>query len=65
MKHSYFKNKKYKELIPTVFFIILLLSMLDEDTLETSVGVSFVAVFYSLLILQKIINDKNNSNDCK
>jgi len=32
------------------FMILMLLSMVNEDTLETSVGASFVAFFYSLFI---------------
>jgi len=32
------------------FFILMLLSMLNEDTLETSAGVAFVAFFYSLFV---------------
>lgn len=54
-------NKKYKEFLPTIFFVISILSMLTDNTLETSVSVSFFAVFYSLLVLQK--SDKNSNND--
>lgn len=37
--------------IPCIAFIsIVMLSMLTEDTLETHIGVSFVAIFYSLFI---------------
>lgn len=35
------------------FLSIFLLSMLTEDTLETQAGVTFVAYFYSVLILRK------------
>ncbi len=34
----------------TVFFIIVLLSMLNEDTLETHTGITFFSFFYSLLL---------------
>lgn len=37
--------------ISFVFFAILLLSMLTEDTLETQAGVSFIGFFYCLLVL--------------
>ena len=40
-----------------IFMIIVLLSMLSEDTLETHAGVSFFAYFYSL-ILFGILRDK-------
>lgn len=50
----YFINKKW-QFLPTAFFVIAILSMLDEDTLETSIGISFFAIFYTLLILQKNI----------
>ncbi len=36
------------------FFIILLLSMLNEDTIESQAGVTFCAFFYSLLVLAPI-----------
>jgi hypothetical protein len=32
------------------FFILVMLSMLSEDTLETSVGATFVAFFYALFV---------------
>ncbi|MBN2890845.1 MAG: O-antigen ligase family protein [Bacteroidales bacterium] len=50
----FFINKKYKEFLPSIFFIIAMFSMLNEDTLETSIGISFFTIFYSLLILQKL-----------
>jgi hypothetical protein len=33
-----------------IFFIIIVISMLWEDTLETQTGISFFAYFYSLFI---------------
>ena len=50
----FFINKKYKKYLPSVFFVIAMLSMLNEDSLETTVSISFFAIFYSLLILQKL-----------
>lgn len=42
-------ERKYKDYYFMMFFLIGLLSMLNEDTLETHVGVSFFAFFYSFL----------------
>ena len=42
------KNKHY---LFSAFFIISLLSMLNEDTLETQAGVTFFGFFYALLSL--------------
>jgi len=36
----------------TIFIIIVLLSMINEDTLETSAGAMFVAFFYTLLLFR-------------
>ena len=47
----FFKNKKYKHLLPTVFFLISIISMLNEDTWETQISVTFFALLYSLFIL--------------
>lgn len=44
-------NWNMLDYIALVFVTIVLLSMLTEDTLETQAGVSFVAFFYSILIL--------------
>lgn len=35
------------------FFVILMVSMLDEDTLETQFGVTFAAYFYFLFLFQQ------------
>lgn len=44
------KTKIYKHYLFNVFFLIALLSMLNEDTLETHTGVSFFIVFYAIYI---------------
>ncbi|MBN2664192.1 MAG: O-antigen ligase family protein [Bacteroidales bacterium] len=54
-------NKKHAEFLPTIFLVISILSMLTDNTLETSISVSFFAVFYSLLILQ--ITEKKSNID--
>lgn len=41
-RHSWF--------LPSVFLTIILLSMLNEDTFETHVGISFASLFLSILI---------------
>lgn len=42
--------KAYRKPLFVIFFIIALLSMIPEDTLETQAGVSFFALFYSLFL---------------
>jgi hypothetical protein len=46
-----FYEKKHKSMLFVIFFIIALLSMLNEDTLETHAGISFFSYFYALLLL--------------
>ena len=41
---------RYRYFIFTIFFLIGILSMLNEDTLETHVGVSFFAFFYAFFL---------------
>lgn len=47
-------KKKTKDYLFLVFILIALLSMINEDTLETSTGVSFFAFFYALLLFGKL-----------
>jgi len=54
------KNKAFKDYFFFVFFVIALLSMLNEDTLETQAGVTFFAVFYSFFLF---VRDKNIGHD--
>ena len=42
--------KAFRSFLFNIFFMIILLSMLGADTLETHTGVSFFAYFYSLFI---------------
>jgi hypothetical protein len=44
------RTKALKNYTVVVFFIIIFLVMLGEDTLETHTGISFFAYFYSLFI---------------
>jgi len=48
---------RYKDYTYLAFFIILLLSMITEDTLETQVGINFIVLFNTILLL------KENSSD--
>jgi len=57
--YPFIKNKKYKEFIPSILFIIMLISMLNEDSFETQIGITFFMLFYSLLILNKNTNLQN------
>jgi len=50
--YPFFKNKKYKQMLPSVFFLISIISMLDEDTWETQISVTFFALLFSLFILR-------------
>lgn len=45
-----FKLNKFSNYIFVVFFLIIILSMLTEDTLETQPGATFFAFFYALLL---------------
>jgi O-antigen ligase len=43
-------EKKYSDYLFLTIFIIAFLSFLNEDTLETHAGISFIAVFYTLFL---------------
>lgn len=45
-----FYEKKYRVFLFNIFFTIALLSMINEDTLETQAGVTFFALLYCLFI---------------
>lgn len=45
------KTKMYKNYFYVAFFIIAVLSMLTEDTLETQVGINFFVFFNTILLL--------------
>ena len=47
------------------FLAIIFLSMLNEDTLETSVGAVFFAYFYALFLFSKQANQTVILNDAK
>ena len=45
------KLKRFRDYYFMVFFIIMILSMLTDDTLETQAGVTLFGFFYSILLL--------------
>ena len=48
--YPYLSAKRYRTYLYTIFLVILLISMLPEDTIETQAGASWFAFFNSLLI---------------
>ena len=48
--YPYLSSKRYRTYLYTIFLVILLISMLPEDTIETQAGASWFAFFNSLLI---------------
>jgi hypothetical protein len=48
-----FVNRSFRSFLFFVFSVVMILSMLGEDTLETHTGVSLFAYFYSLFIFGK------------
>ena len=50
-------NKRYKSFLLIIFFTVCILSMLNEDTLETHVGVTFFSFFYSFFLFASPEND--------
>ncbi len=55
-------EKKWKSYYFVMIFIIIFLSFINEDTLETQVGVTFAAFFYSLFLWgtnDKALDEKN------
>ncbi len=54
-----FKLRGFRRFLFTIFFVIALLSFVNEDTLETHIGITFFSYFYSLFLFGININDKN------
>jgi hypothetical protein len=52
-----FLEKRYNNFLFLSFFILFILSMLNEDTLETHAGISFIAIFYAVLLFAKTRNE--------
>ncbi|MCX6244483.1 MAG: O-antigen ligase family protein [Bacteroidetes bacterium] len=49
---------KFRDFFFLVFFIIAMLSMIPEDTIESQFGVTFFALFYSLFLFGKKEEDR-------
>jgi hypothetical protein len=53
-----FSLGKFKDYFFLVFFIIVMLSMITEDTIESQLGVTFLAFFYSFFLFARKEDDK-------
>ena len=53
-----FSLGKFKDYFFLVFFIIVMLSMITEDTIESQLGVTFFAFFYSFFLFTRKEDDK-------
>ncbi len=56
--YPFFHYKLWNDYLSTTFFIIILLSFLTDNPLETQLGVSFFSFFYCLLVFSFIQKDK-------
>jgi hypothetical protein len=54
------KNKNYKNFLFLITFIIITLSMLNEDTIETQLGAGIFAFFLSLFLISNQYVDLSN-----
>jgi hypothetical protein len=54
-----YRMKSFRVMLFNIFFVIILVSMVAEDSLETHPGVSFFAYFYSIFVLS---GERNNLN---
>jgi len=57
------KTKRWRFFVPFVFLFTMALSMLNEDTLETSAGATPFALFYVLLILNGISKEEEKEEE--
>ncbi len=53
----FINRKGHRNFLAFCFFSIVTLSMLNEDTLLTHIGISFTALFYSLLVLVNPVDE--------
>lgn len=56
---------RYTNYLFTIFFLIGILSMLNEDTLETHIGVSFFAFFYAFFLFSMPVNSSSKNDKAK
>ncbi|MFC2150952.1 O-antigen ligase family protein [Bacteroidota bacterium] len=64
MLYPVFKLKGYKNYLFVVVLVIALLSFINEDTLETQIGITFFTFFYSLFLFGSKIGFESEK-DCK
>ncbi len=48
--YPFFATSAFRRYLPSLFMLIILLSMMWEDTLETHTGISFFVYFYSVFV---------------
>ena len=60
MFYPFLSTKKHKHFLPLYFFVLIMVSMLIEDTFETHIGISFAAIFSSLFIFGYSFSTSNN-----
>ena len=53
MVYPFIIEKRHARMLPFIFAVIAILSMLSEDTLTTQAGATFFAFFYSLFIFTR------------
>ncbi len=58
-----FMEKRQSQMLPFIFAIVALLSMITEDTLETQAGATFFAFFYALFIFSRDKSYPENGYD--
>lgn len=63
MIYPFFSTKKHKHFLPLYFFVLIMVSMLIEDTFETHIGISFAAIFASLFIFGYSFSSCNNESE--
>ena len=52
--YPFFREGRHRSFMSLVFFFIISISMLNEDTFQTHTGVCLTALFYSLLIFRTV-----------
>ncbi len=58
--YPFFASGTFRRFLPALFLVIILVSMMWEDTLETHTGVSFFAYFYSVFVFGYEEGEKGN-----
>ena len=58
-------TKKYRNYFYVTFFIIAILSMITEDTLETQAGATFFAFFNALFLFGKNNSEKTTQDSAE